>query len=153
VIPQNTIDRFVQSLAQPRHPGKALIERSKIFSPIVASEDAKLVFQARQEIQEAGHCLLAHIRMQIAQMQDPEAVEGLWNTVRNNFVPPQPKLSGISPSPPVEPRQPKDSLDESGRKEQIFDMEEVQALPEDLRLMIHFDPEALTDMQMAEAPL
>ena len=32
-------------------------------------------------------------------------------------------------------------------------MEEVQALPEDLRLMIHFDPEALTDMQMAEAPL
>ena len=40
-----------------------------------------------------------------------------------------------------------------GGKEQIFDMEEVQALPEDLRLMIHFDPEALTDMQMAEAPL
>ena len=28
-----------------------------------------------------------------------------------------------------------------------------QALPEDLRLMIHFDPEALTDIQMAEAPL
>jgi hypothetical protein len=91
--------------------------------------------------------------MQIAQMQDPEAVEGLWNTVRNNFVPPQPKLGGISPSPSVEPRQPKDSLDVSGRKEQIFDMEEVQALPEDLRLMIHLDPEALTDMQMAEAPL
>src|ERR1019366_10113291 len=33
--------------------------------------------------EEAGHCLLAHIRMQIAQMQDPEAVEGLWNTVRD----------------------------------------------------------------------
>jgi hypothetical protein len=38
-------------------------------------------------------------------------------------------------------------------EEQIFDMEEVQAMPEDLRLMIHFDPEALTDIQMAEAPL
>ena len=33
VIPQNTVYRFVQSLAQPRHPGKALIERSKIFFP------------------------------------------------------------------------------------------------------------------------
>ena len=153
MITQNTVYRFVQSLAQPHHPGKGQIERSKILPPIVAGEDAKLVFQARQEIQEAGHCLLAHIRMQIAQMQDPEAVEGLWNTVRNNFVPPQPKLCSISPSPPLEPRQPKDSLDESGGKEQIFDMEEVQALPEDLRLMIHFDPEALTDMQMAEAPL
>src|ERR1019366_9016743 len=69
--------------------------------------------------EEAGHCLLAHIRMQIAQMQDPEAVKGFWSTVRDNFVLPQPKLGGISPSPPVEPRQPKDSLDESAGKEQI----------------------------------
>jgi hypothetical protein len=32
-------------------------------------------------------------------------------------------------------------------------MEEVQSLTEDLRLMIHFDPEALTGMQTAEALL
>src|SRR5580704_7121858 len=32
-------------------------------------------------------------------------------------------------------------------------MEEVQPLPEYLRLMIHFDPEALTGVQTAEAPL
>jgi len=50
-------------------------------------------------------------------------------------------------------RQVGEGLDESGGKEQIFDMEEVRALPEDLRLMIHFDPEALTDMQTTEAPL
>ena len=30
-------------------------------------------------------------------------------------------------------------------------MEEVQSLTEDLRLMIHFDPETLTGMQTAEA--
>ena len=102
-ITQNTIYRFVQSLAQPRHPGKTLIERSKIFSPIVASEDAKLIFKTWQEIQEAVHRLLAHIGMQIAQMKDLEAIEGLWNTVRDNFVLPEPKLGGISPSLPVEP--------------------------------------------------
>jgi hypothetical protein len=32
-------------------------------------------------------------------------------------------------------------------------MEEVQPLTEDLRLMIHFDPEALTGVQTAEALL
>jgi len=32
-------------------------------------------------------------------------------------------------------------------------MEEVQSLTEDLRLMIHFDPETLTGMQTAEALL
>ncbi len=153
VIAQNAVHRSFQSLAQPRHPGKGLIERSKSLPPIVAGEDAKLVFQARQEVQEAGHRLLAHIRMQIAQMQDPEAIEGLWKTVRDNFVPPQPKLGGVPPSLPVKSRQPKDSLDESVGKEQILDMEEVQALPKDLRLMIHFDPEALTGMQTAEALL
>ena len=38
-------------------------------------------------------------------------------------------------------------------KEQILDMEEVQSLTEYLRLMIHFDPEALTGMQTSEALL
>ena len=32
-------------------------------------------------------------------------------------------------------------------------MEEVQSLTEDLRLMIHFDPEALSGVQTAEALL
>ena len=32
-------------------------------------------------------------------------------------------------------------------------MEEVQPLPEYLRLMIHFDPQALTGMQAAETSL
>ena len=40
-----------------------------------------------------------------------------------------------------------------GENSRILDMDEVQALPRRLALMIHFDPEALTGMQMAEAPL
>src|ERR1019366_1951662 len=35
--------------------------------------------------------------MQIAQMQDPEAIESLWDTVRDNFILPQPKLGGVPP--------------------------------------------------------
>src|ERR1019366_7530335 len=87
--------------SRSRAPGKGLVERSKCLPPIVAGEDAEVVFQARKEVDNARHRLLAHVRMQIAQMQDPEAIESLWDKVRDNFILPQPKLGGVPPPLPV----------------------------------------------------
>ena len=101
MVTQNAIHWSFQIFSQPRHSGKGLVERSKCLPPIVAGEDAEVVFQARKEVDNARHRLLAHVRVQIAQMQDPEAIESLWDTVRDNFVLPQPKLGGIPPSLPV----------------------------------------------------
>ena len=42
---------------------------------------------------------------------------------------------------------------DAGMANRVLDMEEVQSLTEDLRLMIHFDPKPLTGVQTAEALL
>ena len=112
MVAQNAVHWPFQSLAQRRHSGKGLTERSESLPPIVAGEDTEVVFQARKEVHDARHRLLVHIRMQIAQMEDPEAIEGPWDTLRDNFVLSQPKLGGVPPSPLVKSRQPKDCLDE-----------------------------------------
>jgi hypothetical protein len=103
MVAQNAVHRSFQSLAQPCHPGNGLTERPKCLPPIVAGEDAHIVLDAREEVDDTSDCLLAHIRMQIAQMEDLEALEGLWNAVRDNFVLPQPNLGSVPPSLPVKP--------------------------------------------------
>jgi len=50
MVAQNAVHWSFQSLAQRRHPGKGLTERSECFPPIVAGEDTEVVFQARKEV-------------------------------------------------------------------------------------------------------
>src|SRR5262245_6928603 len=85
-------------------------------------------------------------------MQNLKAVEGPWKAAQDNLVLLNPELGGVSPSPPIESRQPKRPSYENGRKREILDMEEVQALAEDLRFMIRLDSEPLPRVQPA-APL
>jgi hypothetical protein len=86
-------------------------------------------------------------------MQYFEAVKGLWNTMRDNLVLPNPKLGSVAPPLPIEPGEPKDPRDKKMRKKQIFNMEKILALSEDLCLVVHLDPEALASMQAAKALL
>ena len=80
MVAQNAVHRSFQSLVQPRHLGKGPTERSISLPPIVAGEDTEVVLQAWKEVHDAGYRRRAHIRVQIAQMEDLEAIERLWDT-------------------------------------------------------------------------
>ena len=80
MVAQNAVHRSFQSLVQPRHLGKGPTERSISLPPIVAGEDTEVVLQAWKEVHDAGYRRRAHIRVQIAQMEESEAIERLWDT-------------------------------------------------------------------------
>ena len=60
-----------------RDPGKRIGEGPEGLAPIVARHDADVVAQVRQQLGHALHGLAAHVGMQVAELQDGEAVEGV----------------------------------------------------------------------------
>ena len=91
--------------------------------------------------------------MEVAELKDGEAVEGRGQTGQRNRVVPYLDLCRITEAPPIKARCHEDGADQDMRQGQILDVKEVQALAEDLRLVILFDSDTLTRMAPAEALL
>src|SRR5579883_4817 len=80
VVAQDAINRPFQGRPQPRHSGKARFESAESLPPVVAGEDAKVIFEGWQKTEKPAHRGIIHIDMQITEMQDTEAIEAGRNT-------------------------------------------------------------------------
>ncbi len=91
--------------------------------------------------------------MEVGELEDGEALERLGQLRRANEIPPELDLRRVAQAPPIETRGHEDGADRRMTQGQVLDVEEVDALTEDLRLVILLDAEALARMATAEALL
>jgi hypothetical protein len=88
--------------------------------------------------------------MKVAHLQDGEPIEARWQSRGGDVIRSDSNARGVSPANPVETRQFEDGGDEPLRKRKILDMEEVQALTENLSFVVSFDAEPLSRMEGAQ---
>jgi hypothetical protein len=104
----------------------------------------------RQQLGHAAHGGLAHLYMDIADMEDGEAVEARGQTGRDDAIVIELDLRRIVQAPPIKSGEHQDDPDERMRASRILEVEEVESLAEDLRLVILLDAEALACMEASE---
>ena len=75
MVTQHAIDRPREMPKHPRHPVDRGVERAEGLAAIVAGEHADVVVQARQQLDQPVHRRDTHVGVQVAEMQDREAVE------------------------------------------------------------------------------
>ena len=75
MIAEHAIDRTVEVLAEARDAGKRLGIRPECLRPVIAGEHRDVVALPAQQLGHAGHCSLAHLHMDIADVQDGKTVK------------------------------------------------------------------------------
>lgn len=81
--------------------------------------------------------------MQIAQLEDGEAVERRRQTAECNAVVPELDASRIVDASPIEARHQQTGADQGTRQRQVLDVKEVETMAENLRLVVLLDAETL----------
>ena len=78
----------------------------------------------------------AKVRMQIAQMQDGEAIESTWQIFETHNVAPYLHLARVSPASPIGPCRAQPYLDHRLHQGQILEVQEAEPLAKSLRLVL-----------------
>src|SRR5690349_15558596 len=125
--------------------------RTPRLGAIVAGENAEVVACTFEEGHDAVHRRLAHLDMEIAKLKDGETVERLRQARRYDEVLAQLDLCRVAEAPPIEASRHQNRADHGVGQGEILDVEEVDALPEDLRLVILLDAEARPRMAPTKA--
>ena len=78
VVAEHSIDIATKRFTQARNDFEAGLAIAVGASAIVARQHTKIIIEARCEFSGPMHCGTAHVRVQVAQMQDCEAIESAW---------------------------------------------------------------------------
>jgi hypothetical protein len=77
VVAEDAVDRPLECLGDRRELRKRLIEGTKRLSPEVAGDDGEIIFKRLNEGGDGGHRRLAHVDVEVAEVEDREAAKGL----------------------------------------------------------------------------
>ena len=105
-------------------------------SAIVSCQHAEIVLEAMREFSGPLHGGAAQVRMQVAQMQDGEAVEGAWQIFETHNVAPYLHLARVGTTSPIGPCHAQCYLDHCLHQRQILEVQEAEPLAESLRLVL-----------------
>ena len=154
VVSEHAVDGPPSCARTRATPSSARRERPERLAAIITGQHADVIVETRQELDQPVHGRPAHVRVQVAEVQDGEAARRRRAAWARRW------CSGRSCDPArvaaattVEPGQPKRVPDDRMDGIPVLDVHEVQALPEQLRLVIVLDPQALAGMDGAEASL
>jgi hypothetical protein len=89
-----------------------------------------------REFSRSVHGGAAKVRMQVAQMQDGEAIESAWQIWETYNVAPNLHLACVSPASPIGPRHAKRYLDHRLHQRQVLEVQEAEPLAKSLRLVL-----------------
>jgi hypothetical protein len=78
---------------------------------IVARQHTEIISEAMREFSRPVHGGAAKVHMQVAQMQDGEAIESAWQIWQTHNVAPNLHLACVSSASPIGPRHAKRYLD------------------------------------------
>jgi len=96
VIAEHAEDGSFKALMEARHAGKRVRIGSKFLRPVVSGQHADVVADVAHEFGHASHRRFAHLHMEIADLQNGEAVEGRRQVRRSDAVVPQLDLRRIA---------------------------------------------------------
>ena len=114
VVAKHAVDGTADHSPKLRKARERRLKRSKCLPPKVASQNANIVAQRRNHLSHALHGSLAHIAVEIAQMEDREAVERIWQFTRLDEVLSQLDALGILSAAPEHSSQLEHVLDGEG---------------------------------------
>lgn len=153
VIAEDAVEGTLQRGAQASHAVDGGVVRPPGLRSVVASQKTDVVGKVRNEPRYFRHGLSAVLHMEVADLKHGEAVEGFRHVRRSDDIVSENDLGGVAPPAPIEPAGHQDRANDRVANRQILDVEEVDALPEDLRLVIALDAKALARMTAPEALL
>jgi cardiolipin synthase len=153
VIAQYRISRSVQMRTQLREGFERGRVRAEGAEPKVPGEHAQVVVEALHAFDQARKVRLAHVQVQVAQVQQRVAVEGLGKVRDRNVLSLQLDAQRVAPPPAVQTCQREDEAQERMHRVPVFEMEEVRSPPKNMDLVVALEPEALTQMNVPDARL
>ena len=104
-----------------------------------------------REVGDPLHGGAAQVRMQIAQMQNGEAVESAWQIRETHGVAPQLHLARVCPAPPIRPCQAQPYLDHGLHQGHVLQVQEVERLAKSLLLVLALDAETQPRVQRSKS--
>jgi hypothetical protein len=93
----------------------------------------------------------AKVRMQVAQMQDGEAIESAWQIWQTHNVAPHLHLACVSSASPIGPRHAKRYLDRRLHQGQVLEVQEAEPLAKSLCLVLALYAQTKLCMQRPES--
>ena len=150
MVAENGENIAAQRLAKMMHAAQAGVGGAEGLPAIVAGHHAQVIGKVGDDFPYPPHRSLAHVDVQIGEMQDRKAVERGRNLVRGDDIFAQLDPGGVRLAAPIGPRQAQDHFDHGVRPGHILDVQEGQALAKGLRFMFRLDSDALAGVKTAE---
>lgn len=153
MVAQHPVYRPAQRGAQLPHDRKCRLVWPIGRAAIIPGQHTGIMVQPGKELRQSAHRTVTDVGVEIADLQEREAVEGRRQCGEMNVVVPDLDALRVALPAPIEPRQLEQRPHQRMNRVPVLDMKEIEALAEYLRLVILFDAEALPCVQTPQPSL
>ena len=152
MVTKNSEDGGFQQSAHARNSLDDSFEGAEGRTAEIPREHADVVLERWNKLHEALHRAVVHVDMQVANMQQREALESLWERAECKISLSDLNISRIFQAAPVQASQPEGGPYQRVDRVPILDVEEIKSLTEDLGFVVRLNSKPLPRMQPAKAP-
>ncbi len=143
VVAQDGVDRVVQMRPHLGQRFEGGFVGAISLGPEVASHDADIIIHLLQAFDQGGGIRFVHVQMQIAEVEQGEAIEGGGQPGNDDLVAVDANVGGIAQAPAVQTQTTQGQPDHGMNRVPILDVEKRPTPAKDLGGVIGFDAEPL----------
>ena len=151
VVAEHSINVAAQRLTHVREDLEARLEIAVGAPAVITRQHAKIVGEIVREVGDPLHGGAAQVRMQIAQMQNGEAIESAWQICERHGVAPQLHLARVCPAAPIRSLSGAAYLDHRLHQGHVLQVQEVEPLAKSLCLVLALDAETQPRVQRSKS--
>ena len=119
----------------------------------LANGSPSWIVQTRKQLRQTMHGTFVDVDMQVADMKHCEAVEPAWQCLECKIAMVDPDPLRVSYATPIQAGQLQRCSNDGMDRVPVLDVEKIDALAKNLSLMISFDSQTLTRVQLPKALL